>query len=142
LKNKDWVTVAEVTLKNGEFTIKHHLPMGSAAKTIWNLSTQSFHRVQAVMMSPNHWDDQGVGNKQYFFMLEGCLNGGKARGFYNEFLNQDLDKHRKVLEIVGSKMKTDESDKQLSGVGFSSTQRNSVTCRVNGKFKRVVKVTF
>jgi hypothetical protein len=95
-----------------------------------------------MMMSPNFWDDKTVGNKHYFFMLDGCLNDGKARGFFNEFFKEELTPHRKVLEMVGSKMRTDESDRQLSGLGFSSTQRNSVLCRVKGSFNRVVKITF
>jgi hypothetical protein len=31
---------------------------------------------------------------------------------------------------------------QLSGLGFSSTQRNSVLCRVSGSFSRVIKIVF
>lgn len=75
-------------------------------------------------------------------MLDGCLNDGKARGFFNEFLNEELTTHRKVLEVVGARMKTEESVNQLSGLGFSSTQRNSVLCRVKGSFDRVVKINF
>jgi hypothetical protein len=94
------------------------------------------------MMSPNYWNGTGIGNKHYFFMLNGCKNDGSARGFFNEFLRSDLDADRKVFEIVGSKMKAAESDEQLSGLGFSSTQRNSVLCRVNGSFTRVIKLVF
>jgi hypothetical protein len=94
------------------------------------------------MHSPNHWDDKAVGNKHYFFMLEGCQNDDKARGFFNEFLSSDLDKHRKVLEMVGAKMKTDESEHQLSGLGFSSTMRNSVLVKVSGAVTRTLKVVF
>lgn len=142
LKNKEWVTVARVTLKKGVFSIEHCLPTGSTPKNIWGKTSQSFHRVNVVMMSPNYWDEKAVGNKHYFFMLDGCINEDKARGFYNEFLSEELTPHRKVLEMVGSKMKTDESANQLSGLGFSSTQRNSVCCRVKGSFTRVVKVIF
>jgi hypothetical protein len=39
-------------------------------------------------------------------------------------------------------MKAEESSTQLSGLGFSSTQRNHVYVRVSGTFNRVVKVTF
>ena len=95
-----------------------------------------------IMNSPNHWDGQTTGNKHYFFMLEGCKQEGGARGFYNEFLTDDLRDHRKVFEVLGSKMKTPESDDQLSGVGFSSTQRNHVFCRVAGSFTRTIKITF
>ena len=94
------------------------------------------------MMSPNYWDGRGIGNKHFFFMLEGCRNEGKARGFFNEFLKSDLDQHRKVMEMVGNKLKTEESDRQLSGLGFSSTQRNSVLCRVQGSFNRIIRIKF
>jgi hypothetical protein len=43
--------------------------------------------------------------------------------------------------VLGSKLKVEPADKQLSGVGFSSTQRNSVVCRVKGKTERLIKVT-
>ena len=75
-------------------------------------------------------------------MLDDCLNDGKARGFFNEFLTDELSAHRKVFEVVGAKMKTEESNNQLSGLGFSSTQRNSVLCKVKGSFNRVVKINF
>lgn len=142
LKHKEWVTVAEVMLKNGVFTIKHHLPETTSPKKVWGINTQTFQKVSVVMNSPNHWDGQGVGNKHYFFMLDGCVNDGQARGFYNEFLREDLNKHRKVIEIVGSKMLTEETANQLSGLGFSSTQRNSIMCKVNGTFSRIIKIVF
>ena len=44
--------------------------------------------------------------------------------------------------MVGAKMKTAESEQQLSGLGFSSTQRAAVLCRVTGSFSRVVKIVF
>ncbi len=137
------VDVAEITYskKNG-FEIISSLPSTTASKQVWGISTMSFQKVSAVMLSPNYWDGHGVGNKHYFFMLEACRNEGVARGFYNEFLKSDLDAHRKVIEMVGAKMKTDHSEQQLSGLGFSSTQRNSVLCRVSGNFSRVIKIVF
>lgn len=118
------------------------LPSTQATRNVWGLNTQTFVRVNAVMLSPNYWDGRGVGNKHHFFMLDGCRNDGTARGFYNEFLKDELTPHRKVIEVVGAKMRTEQSESQLSGLGFSSTQRNSVLCRVSGKFNRVIKVTF
>jgi hypothetical protein len=109
---------------------------------MWGLQTNHWQKVNAVMLSPNFWDDMAVGNKHFFFMLDGCANEGVARGFYNEFLLQDLDKHRKALELVGSKVKTATSAEQLSGLGFSSTQKGSVKCRVNGSFSRVINILF
>jgi hypothetical protein len=73
-------------------------------------------------------------------MLEDCKQEGKARGLYNEFLDDSLRDHRKVFEVLGGKLMTEESDDQLSGVGFSLTKRNSFICRVSSSFTRVLKV--
>ncbi len=141
--NRGSVTVAEVEYtKKGGFKLLKSINNKSIAKEVWGIQTQNFHKVSVACLSPNCWDEQAVGNKHYFFMLEGCHNEDKARGFYNEFLSDDVSKHRKVLEIIGSKMKTDEAEHQLSGLGFSSTQRNHVLCRVKGNFNRVIKITF
>lgn len=119
--------------------ILESLPSSQVIKNIWNLPTQSFHSVSALMLSPNHWDSLAIGNKHYFFMLEGCKNDGSARGFFNEFLTPELDKHRKVLEVIGSKLKA-AGPNQLSGLGFS--HKNALICRVKGSFSRTVKVQF
>lgn len=141
LKNKEWITVAEVTLKAGVFEIKHHLPCGQASRSIWSVDTESFAKVDTIMLSPNFWDDNQVGNKHWFFMLAGCKNDNPTRGIYNEFLHPALDKHRKVFEILGSKTMCQPTPQQLSGLGFSSTQRNTVICRVEGASRRTYKVT-
>lgn len=143
LKNGDTKLVAKLEYsKTKGLTILESLPSTQAVRQVWGVNTNAFQKVEVVMMSPNFWDDQGVGNKHLFFMLQGCRNGDKARGFFNEFLISDLDKHRKVIEMVGSKMKTDEADRQLSGLGFSSTQANSLVCRVTGNFTRIIKIVF
>jgi hypothetical protein len=143
MKQKEWVTLAEVTLRNGVFTIEHKLASSQSSMSKWNLNSQTFQKVNVVMLSPNHWDGQlGIGNRHYFFMLDGCHNEEKARGFYNEFLSAELEPHRKTMEMVGSKMRTEQSDRQLSGLGFSSTQRAELLCQVNGSFSRVVKIIF
>jgi hypothetical protein len=142
MKGNETVIVAEVVCDGkGGFKVNPKLDSSVASKDVWGLSTQQFHKVNVVLQSPNHWDS-AVGNKHYFFMLDGAVNDGTARGFFNEFLSSELDAHRKVMEIVGSKMKVAESANQLSGLGFSSTQRNSVLCRVTGSFNRVVKINF
>lgn len=135
------ITVAKFKYshKNGiEFIAS--LPSTQSVKEVWGIPTQTFHKVNAVMLSPNYWDGFNTGNKHFFFMLDGCLNDGTARGFFNEFLSEELNVHRKVLEVVGSKMQTENSDKQLSGLGFSSTQRNELLVKVSGSFSRIVKV--
>ena len=106
------------------------------------MATEQFHKVSVVMNSPNHWDGQAVGNKHYFFMLEGAKQPGTTRGFYNEYLRNELNEHRKVFEHLAGKMKVPASDEQLSGLGFSDTQRNELTVKVTGAFTRTLKVIF
>ncbi len=142
VKSKEKIKVMELeySKKNG-FKIIKSLESTTVSKNIWGISTNQFHKVNVMMMSPNFWDGQlGIGNKHYFFMLDGCANEGQARGFFNEFLKPELDPHRKVIEIVGSKMKTQESENQLSGIGLSSTQRNKITVRVTGTVTRIITV--
>ena len=136
------VTVAVVTLKNGQFTIEPSLPSSKSSVEHYGINTQQFHKVNMIMNSPNHWDDQVTGNKHWFFILDGCNNPTKARGFYNEFLKNELTENRKVFEVLSSKMKTEPTTNQLSGLGFSSTQRNSVICKVTGSFNRTIEITF
>lgn len=143
VKDGETVIVAEIEYShaNGVKILKS-LPSSQSVREVWGIPTQTFHKVTVLMLSPNYWDTKEVGNRHFFFMLDGCLNDGKARGFFNEFLKSEFDAHRKVFEIVGSKMKTEESNNQLSGVGFSSTQRNNVLCRVKGTFSRTIKINF
>lgn len=126
----------------GNLTIVDSNKISSKAKSkqVWNINTEQFVKCNAVMLSPNYWDGNGVGNKHYFFMLDGCRNDGAARGFYNEFLRGELDQHRKVLEVVGAKMRTDNELNQLSGIGFSTTSKNSFVCKVSSSFTRTLKV--
>lgn len=140
---KDNVPVANFEVKSGKITMMPILSSATASRSLWGIKTNEFHRVNAMMFSPNYWDHQrGIGNQHYFFMLDGCKNEGQARPFFNEFLRADLDKHRKVMEIVGARAKVAPSEDQLSGLGFSSTVRNEIVVKVDGEMKRTMKVTF
>lgn len=109
----------------------------------WGLKTEKMHRVQTVLFSPNYWDDNRVGNKHVFFILDGCQVDGPARGIYNEFLASGLEKHRKVFEVLGDKTKCPPTGDQLSGVGFSSTRGDQVTVAVKiGASKRLYNINF
>jgi len=130
LSNKQWVKVATVTLKHGAFSIEHHLPCSTSSQKVWGIDTETFVPVQTVMFSPNHWDEQAIGNKHWFFILEGCKTDEPLRGIYNEYLRADLQDYRKVFEVLGSKTKCPVTAEQLSGVGFSSTQNQSVLVQV------------
>lgn len=100
------------------------------AQTKWGLRTEGMVKVQTVMFSPNHWDGNAIGNKHWFFMLDGCRVEEPMRGIYNEFLSSVLEKHRKVFEVLGDKTKCAVTDEQLSGLGFSSTRGDTVTVSV------------
>lgn len=144
--NKDIILVAKFRWsKAGGVEILESINSSSTPKSqeIWNINTNKFVRVTSMMMSPNYWDgQQGIGNKHYFFMLEGCKNPDLVRGFFNEYLKPELNEHRKVFEAIGSRMQTPYSENQLSGLGFSSTQRNSLVVKVKGTITRTLKITF
>lgn len=144
VRDNQKISVLKFEVKNGELTIIKSLPSTSSTKSVneWGIDTSKFHKVTSIMNSPNHWDGEETGNKHVFFMLDGCNNPDKARGFYNEFLSNDLTEHRKVFEVLGSKLKTEESTNQLSGLGFSTTKRDSVICKVSGNFERFIKINF
>lgn len=142
LGNKEWVDVAEVELKNGQFTIKHLLPPQNANQTRWGITTNQWRQVKAITLSPNHWE-KPTGNLHYMFMLEGCMSDEKTRGFYNEFLNNDLQAHRKVTELLADKVEVIAAEgAELSGLGFSDTEKKSLFVEIESSFKRVVKVLF
>lgn len=136
------VQVAEVTLKGGEFDIKHLLPENASSKEIYGLQTNEFHKVNLLCLSPNHWGDNNVGNKHYLFMLDGCKCPVNIRSFHNENLIPELAEHRKVLEVLGNTTMIEPTDKQLSGLGFNATVHDELVVKLQGSFKRVIKIKF
>ena len=141
VRQSEDVTVAIVNYsKENGFTITEKLPSSASSRDIWGVKSNQFVPVSAVMYSPNHWDDKGIGNRHYMFMLKDCVNPERPNAFFNEFLNEELREHRKVFEALGSKMKVEDTEDQLSGVGFSSTKRADFTIKVKGQTERVIKV--
>lgn len=144
LRQSEDIVVATVTLdKNGNFTIKENLKSDVAVKEVWGVNTNNFVPVSVVMYSPNYWDEQdGIGHRHYMFMLKDCVNPENPNGFYNEFLKNDLDKHKRVFEALGGKMAVENVDDQLSGIGFSATKRNDIVVKVKGAVERIMRVKF
>lgn len=144
LKEGEKVTVAKIEFDNQNIKFIESLDHQITSKEYWDIETNNFHPVSVCMYSPNHWENtgSGVGNKHYFFMIDQCINQTNPNGFFNEFLTDDLREHRKVLEALGKETKVKDSADQLSGLGFSSTKRNHMICKVSGNKDQMYKVIF
>lgn len=131
-RSGEFVDVITFKVKDGkvvDLSIAKDVVGQGISREVWGVPTEQFRKVETLMLSPNHWDDNQMGNKHYLFMLEGCKNPEPTRGIYNEYLRQELDQHRKVFEVLGSKTMCPVVDDQLSGIGFSSTRNDLVTIR-------------
>lgn len=145
LNGGDNVDVCKIEYKNNEFSVQPILPVSesnSISKEVYGLETNQFHKVNLVCLSPNHWNENSVGNKHYMFMLEGCKCPDEVRGFHNENLTSELLQHKRVLEVLGTKAMIPSTEKQLSGLGFNATVRDELVVRLQGSFKRVIKIKF
>ena len=144
LRQGENVLVAEIKFsKANGIKFTKSLPSSTSSKTEWGLQTNQFHPASVFMFSPNYWDEQtGIGHKHYFFFTDQCINESRPNGFFNEFLREEFMEHKRVFEALGGKMRVEKSESQLSGIGFSSTKRNSVICKLDGNFTRTIKLTF
>jgi len=132
LKDREVVEILTLSVKNGVATYKFNL-------TPTKVNTGEFVKVNSVMLSPNFWNNQQVGNKHFIFTTDSVkANVATTRGFYNEFLNHDLLEHRKVFEVLGSKIVIVESEQQLTGFGFSSTQRAEALFKADGRLYNIL----
>ncbi|MBT9788757.1 hypothetical protein GPK90_05280 [Clostridium sp. MCC344] len=140
------VIVAEVTLNNdGTFSIKDVLngSYSVSSRSIWGVQTNQFVPVSVISYSPNYFDEQeGIGHKHLMFFLKDCINGEEPNGWYNEFLKNDLEKHKRVFEALGAKCHVASVDDQLSGIGFSMTKRADLVVKVKGATERIMKIKF
>lgn len=147
VSEREKILVATIRVMNdGSIEVNPKLSCDStnAIMEEWNIKTNQLIPVDMVMLSPNHWENsKKTGNKHLMFMLRDCINPDSTRGFYNEFLIDELHVHRKVFEHLGEALKTPTSKEQLSGVGFGETLRNDVTIIVTKKNRRkAYKINF
>ena len=134
LNQKEYVDVAKVLLNDdNEFELESLLDNKSSNRTQWNVTYNTFIPVSLICYSPNYWSTNNIGNKHVFFMLKDCVNEGKARPWFNEYLSNELLEHKRVTEALSSVTKVEETENQLSGVGFSLTQRNTITLKVKSE---------
>ena len=142
--NKIHVATLTYDKNGGIIDFVSNIPESSniKSKDVWGISTNKFHKVSMIMLSPNYWGDNAKGNKHTFFIIDKSNNDSEIRGLYNEFLKPELLNHKRVFELLGSKLKVGQSKEQLAGLGFSSTQISDVVCKVSGKFTRVIKIKF
>jgi hypothetical protein len=134
LKTGENVECFRLQVQKGELVkVETDLVGGSVSQDKWGVKTETLVPVAAVMYSPNHWGGNAAGAKHLVFALKDCKNPASTRGVFNEFLRSDLDKHRKVFEVLGAKTKCPPSDEQVSGVGFTAARGDSVTVVVDGK---------
>ncbi len=141
------ISVGELVVSGNKIELKpsNHMEIIdsiSNSKEIYGLETNQFHKVNLVCLSPNHWGNNNVGNKHFFFMLQDCKSPTSIRSFHNENLIPQLADHRKVLETLSAQTMIESTPKQLSGLGFNSSVQEEVILRLSGSFKRVVKVRF
>lgn len=143
LEHKEWVTLAKLELKDGEFKILEMAENDSTPIDKWNIRTNQFVPVSVISYSPNYFDEQeGIGHKHLMFFLKDCINGEEPNGWYNEFLKNDLEKHKRIFEALGAKCHVASVDDQLSGIGFSMTKRADLVVKVKGATERIMKIKF
>lgn len=119
--------------------IPERIKQSSASRTKWGVTTNQFVKVNTILHSPNFWDNQEVGHKHTFFILDNCVSDEPIRGIYNEFLKSDLEKHRKVFEVIGNKTLCEPTQDQLSGLGFTAARNDTVIVKVDN---RLYNITF
>lgn len=126
----------ELSVQSGTTTTK------LSSKKVWNVNTNQWTKVRSIMLSPNYWGYNPIGNKHYMFMLENCVSDEAAKPFFNEFLAGELYEHRKVFELLANKIQVSGAENQLSGLGFSETQPNKLIVKVKGESEKIYSIHF
>jgi hypothetical protein len=129
------VTKIVTELKN-----KDHAPV---SKQLAGMASYQFQRVSNICISPNYWTNYTSGNRHIFFLLDKAVAPTAPRPFFNEFLKSELQQYRKVFELLGNRLPVSGGERQLSGLGFSSTKKDEVICRTTSTAgTKVFKIIF
>lgn len=136
-------TMLKITKKGNNIDVTYENP--KLIKS--NVSGNKFIDIKNVIKSPNTWEGEAIGNEHIIFLADDVEVKFSVRGFYNEQLNSKLEEHRKVTEILGSKLKIDpvefESPDTVKGYGISTTSSNVFYLRLtyNNNRQELIKLT-
>ena len=145
LYNKEFVSVAIVSLNKGQFTIKHNIQPDTTSYTgdIGGLKVNSFYKVNLVCLSPNQWDeDKPTGVKYHLFGIEDLKLETPIVPFNITDLSGDLVPFRKVLAPYSKSTMLSPTENHLACITFNSEVRDYVILKVHGKFTSTLKITF
>lgn len=133
MPNNSNVNVIEFTSDGKSVTItEEYLSSNKKPKEVWNIKSNSWVEVSAMCLSPNYWGENKIGAKHYFFLLKDCKNPDAVRGYFNEYLKDELTQHHKrVFEVLASKSLVPYSDSQMSGLGFISSSNNEFLVKID-----------
>ncbi|WP_025686316.1 YfaP family protein [Paenibacillus maysiensis] len=112
----------------------------------WNVSVNSFVKVNGITNSPNLWGEEKVTHTGHhiFFLLDGCkdLSEGKGRGFFVETLKPELREVRKTLEAYTANTPIEGIEAaSASGVGYSKDSEWNLIVKVTtGNSTRLIKI--
>lgn len=135
VKDNHRVKVATINKRGDSITVEPHIAMNVGhnmkMSELCGLRTRTFHEVNMLLPSPNFWSGCRNGNEHLFFIIDDAVTDQPVRGFFNEYLSPRLSEHRKVFELLGSKVMIPSTTPQLAGLGFSSTIRNHLVVRAD-----------
>jgi hypothetical protein len=92
------------------------------------------------MYSPNYWDNQdNIGHRHVFFMLNDCKNDESPNGYYNEYLKQELYEFKRVFEALSSKSAVEYADEQLNYIMIDIDEElDNISQLVEGESSKIL----
>lgn len=135
--------VATIQVKDGRASAcVFHLEsrQATANSSDWGLASGQWSRVNGLCLSPNLWNTDAAleaRGKHVFFLLDGCQDKaeGVGRGFFSEFLINDLKPVRSTLEAYTAEatLYPAPDGNPACGLGMSDTDDWNLTVRAKTK---------